>query len=271
MAKSTTARKKSTAKTAVKKSPTKTVSKTASAKKIVTRKVAPKKNVQKTTKTVEKINMQPSAKLPTFTEVFNKRTMIIFAAVLLIGLAYTFRGVLFAATVNGQPITRLKIMSEAEKSQGATILETLIMDSLIEQSAREKGVTVSDEEVNAQIEEYKQEMADSGQDFDQILEMQGLSMKELQRLVRQQKVVEVLVGAEIEVTDEQIDEYLEENKDFLPEDMEEAELREMVEQQLKNQLLSEQYQQWSTDLKNDAKINYFGKYVQEEESLSLEQ
>ena len=238
-------------------------------KKTVAKKVAPKA-MKKKSESVKSVQTQPATQLPTFTEVFNKKTILILGAVLLIGLAYSFRGLVIAATVNGLPITRFKIMTEAEKTQGTAILDSLVMDALIEQTAREKGVQISDDEVNAQIEEYRQEMADSGQDFDQILEMQGLSMKELERLVRQQKVVQALIGSEIEITQEQIDEYIEENKDFLPEDMEEEELRQLVEDQLKNQQMSENYQQWSTDLRNNAKIEYFGKYVQEDQALSLQ-
>jgi len=180
--------------------------------------------------------------------------------VTLIGLAYIFRGFFIAAMVNGQPISRLKIVKEAEKMQGTQILENYVMEALIEQKARAQGIQISDEVVNEQIEEIKQSVADQGQDFDQLLSLQGLTMAELQRQIRMQQMIEVMVGAEIEVSDEKIAEYLESNKDFLPEDMEQEELEELAKQQLQQQEMSQKYQEWMDKLKEEANLRYFVNY-----------
>lgn len=202
-------------------------------------------------------------KLPSFTEIMNTKTITVLGIIMLIGLAYSLRGFFLGAMVNGQPITRFTIMKEAEQAQGVQILDGLVMETLIVQKAREQGVQISDDVITTKIDEYRKNFADSGQDFDQLLEMQGLTMDKIKHQVEIQLLVEALISTDIEVTDEQVDQYLEENKEFLPEDMSAEELRELVVDQLKQQELSTRYQAWTQELRDQAKIEYFGQYVQE--------
>jgi len=202
-------------------------------------------------------------KMPSFTEIMNTKTLTVLGIILLIALVYSLRGFFLGAIVNGQPITRFKIMKEAEQAQGVQILDGLVMETLIVQKAREQGVQISDAAIMAKIDEYRKNFAESGQDFDQLLEMQGLTMDKIKNQVKIQMLVEALISTDIEVTDEQVNQYLEENKEFLPEDMSEEELRELVVDQLKQQELSARFQDWTQKLRDQAKIEYFGHFVQE--------
>src|SRR5690349_4974212 len=60
-------------------------------------------------------------------------------------LLYYARGVFVAAVVNGQPISRLSVVREAEKQSGKQSLETIIRNTLVEQEAKKLNVTVSDQ------------------------------------------------------------------------------------------------------------------------------
>ncbi len=267
-ASSSKAKSKVKSKTTAPKAQTKKTTKSPSAKK-TTAKSSEKKSEKKVSakveevkkETAQKANISPTApNLPSFSEVFNKQTIIILLVVAGLGLLYIFRGQFFAAMVNGKPITRIKIMTEAEKMQGQQVLDNLVMESLIQQKARETGVQISDEVVNAQIDQIKEDVTAQGQDFDQLLAFQGFTMDELRHQIRLQQTVEALVSADIETTDEEIDAYIEENSDFLPEEMTDEELRELVSEQLQQQKLSERYQQWSEGLREEANIQYFGQY-----------
>src|SRR5258706_5499792 len=57
-------------------------------------------------------------------------------------LLFYGRGIFVAAVVNGQPISRLAVVKDAEKQSGKTSLETIIRNTLIEQEARKAKVTV---------------------------------------------------------------------------------------------------------------------------------
>ncbi len=200
-----------------------------------------------------------------FAPVLNTPTIVALVVIILIGLAYIFRGYYIAALVNGQPISRLNIMQESEKRQGAQILEQQVLEQLVIQKAREEGIQISDELVDTQIDQIKQEVAAQGQDFEQLLQMQGMTEEELRRQIRLQQMVEQLVGSEVQVTDEEVEQYLEANSEFLPEESSQEELEEIARQQLEQQKLSNQYQDWIEQLKQDARIQYFVDYAPEEE------
>ena len=220
------------------------------------------KQTMKATKKASPVKPSPKTKvMETLKPVFNKQTKTALIIVLVIGLAYIFRGQFIAAMVNGQPIWRYKVIKQAENAQGPQILDNLVLEALIVQKAKATGVVVADEAVNAQIDEIKQNVTDQGQDFDQLLAAQNLTMAELQRQIRIQQMVETMAMSDSQVTDEQIAQFLEENKDYLPEDSTEAELQDLARQQLEQQALSEQYQQWITDLKTQAKIQYMVDYA----------
>lgn len=261
------AAKKASAK---KSSPKKSTNSAASKKDKVESKREKEKNKSAGKKDAEKKIVPSAPTLPSFSEVFNKKTVIILLIVIGLGLLYILRGQFLAAMVNGKPITRLKIMTEAEKMQGQQVLDNLVMESLIQQKAREKGVQISDELVDAQIDQIKEDVTAQGQDFEQLLAFQGFTMDELRHQIRIQQTVEALVSADIELTEEEIEEYIEDNKDFLPEEMTDEELRELVVEQLQQQKLSERYQQWSEDLRDEANIQYFGQYdVQMQDAMML--
>jgi len=68
---------------------------------------------------------QPSmlAKIRKF---FSVKTSVIIAAVVVIGaLAFYYKGLFIAATVNGVPISRLSIIEQLEKSSGKATLEAI--------------------------------------------------------------------------------------------------------------------------------------------------
>ena len=80
---------------------------------------------------------------------------LIFIVLVLVSLLYLGRSYLFAALVGGHPITRLQLISELEKRGGKEELDSLITKELISQEAKRKGITVSDEEINTEVERIK--------------------------------------------------------------------------------------------------------------------
>ncbi len=232
-------------------------------KKAEMKKQEKKNNAKDKEKTAKAAKISPLSKikkqeLPK--PVLSKTTIILLILVLLIGLAYIFRSLFIAVMVEGRPISRLKVIREAEKNAGPQILDQLVTEALIEQKAQEQGIQISDEAVDAQIEEIKESVAGQGQDFDQLLEMQGLTINELRRQIKMQLAVDAMVGADVQIDEEAIAEYLENNRDFLPEDLSDEELDDLAEQQLQQQKMGEKYQEWMDELKEEANIQYFVDY-----------
>jgi foldase protein PrsA len=177
--------------------------------------------------------------------------------IILIGGLYYFRGQFISATINGQPIWRLSLIRELEQQAGKDTLESLITKTLILQEAKKQKITATKEEIDQKMKELEENFTSQGQNLDQLLEAQGLTRDQLREQVEIQLIIEKIVGEEVEVTDQELDEYIEANQDFFPEDSDPEETRASVREQLKQEKTNEKIQSWLESLRNDAKINYF--------------
>lgn len=180
--------------------------------------------------------------------------------VLLSYLALEYRGLVVAASVNGTPISRLSVVQEAEAQLGQQTLENLVNQELIRQKAESSHTTVSQEEIDARITEIEESVTASGQTLDSLLSLQGMTREMLSDQIKTQLTVEKLLAGDVTVTDEEVNTYLEENKEFLPEGQSEEENKNQAKEQLRQQKLSERFSTWISELKNEAKINYYVNY-----------
>lgn len=185
-----------------------------------------------------------------------KSYVILLVTVVVLGLLlWFFRSLFVAATVNGQPISRLSVVREAEKQSGSQVLSMLVRNTLIEQEAKKQNVTVSEKEVDDQIKKLESNLQKQGQKLDQALKMQGMTREDLRKIIRLDQMVSKMVGKDINITDKQVNEYIEKNKDALPQGQNEAQLKTSVKEQLRQQQLNEKVRTWLEKLQKDAKIN----------------
>jgi foldase protein PrsA len=114
------------------------------------------------------------------------------------------------ATVNGASISRADYDAKLEASpQGKSIFNQMVQGLLIDQYAKDNNINISDADVAAKEDEIKSKYP-PGQ-FEQILKSQNLTEADVQRILRQQLVVEKAVGANVKVTDADIKAYLDKN------------------------------------------------------------
>lgn len=178
----------------------------------------------------------------------------------LIALAFKYRGIFVAATVNGQPISRIQVVKEAEKQSGKQVINNLVRNNLIEQEAKKQNISVSEQEVNSEIKKVESNLSKSGQKLDQVLQVQGLTRMDLRKLIRLDKLVGKMVGKDVKISDAQVSDYIAKNKDSLPQEQTEAQLKLTVTNQLKQQELSTKVQTWLSNLQSKAKVQYFVQY-----------
>lgn len=238
----------------------KTTPATKSTVKTAPKKVAPKKPAAKVSapaKTVEKTqSVQPKAPLKV-----KKSYVVLVLAILVVGAAlYFLRSFFVAAVVNGQPISRLEVVSQTEKQAGKQALSTLVRNSLIEQEAKKNNVSISDKEVSEEIKKLEGTLSKQGQKLDQVLQVQGMTREDLNKLIKLDKLVAKMVGKDVTVTDKEVDEYVEKNKDLLPKDQDPKTFRQGVAEQLKQQKTNEKVKTWLEDLQNKSKVIYFVQY-----------
>lgn len=188
------------------------------------------------------------------------KIVIIIVVIIALGvLAYVFKGLFIAATVNGSPISRLAIIRELEKASGKDLLDSLIVKKLVQNEANAKKIVVSDDEINGEIKKIEDQVIAQGATLDAALAAQGMSMEDLRKQIIFQKEVEKLVADKINVTDEEVEQYIKDNAISIPEGQEATTIAQ-IKDELRNQKLSTEANVLIAALKSQVKIRYFVNY-----------
>ncbi|MBW4841321.1 MAG: peptidylprolyl isomerase [Paenibacillaceae bacterium] len=116
------------------------------------------------------------------------------------------------ATVNGVEITKDRLFDELAASGGEQALTNLINQELVNQEATKKNITVTDADIDAEIESYKTQFG-SEDALNQALVQYGMTLDDLRKQVVMELKLTKLLEPQIKVTDEQIKETFESYKD----------------------------------------------------------
>lgn len=182
-------------------------------------------------------------------------------AIILIVVALFFaKGIFVAATVNGSPISRLSVIQELEKQGGKQTLESLIDKKLIETELNKQKVSVTKEEVDAEIEKIKTQVTAQGGTLEVALAQQGMTEEKLREQIMIQKKLEKLLADKVTVTEADIDTYIKDSKVTPPKDLKMEDFRKQISDQLKQQKFQQEAQKWVSDLTASAKIKYYVNY-----------
>lgn len=184
---------------------------------------------------------------------------ILAALALVLGLLYYFKDLFVVATVNGRPVTRLAVIQELERENGKSVVDNLVTKSLIEQEAAKKGITVSSDDVNAELSKIETDLQAQGQTLDQVLQTQGLTKSDVEENLRIKLYIEKILADKVQVSEDDVKKYYEDNKSLYGNSKYE-DVKSQIESSLKQQKLQEQYQTWLDDLKSKSTINYFKSY-----------
>jgi len=184
----------------------------------------------------------------------NSPWQVIRVVVLVLGVGFLFRTKIVTAWVNGKPIYRSAYVRELETQAGEQILDTLVTKELIMQAAKENKITITKEELAEEMKAVEELADQQGLTLEKLLELQGISKSQLTEEIKLQKMIEKIVGQDVEVSDEEISQSLEENRQFLDATATEAELKETVTNQLEQQKLTEKVREWIGKLQQEAKV-----------------
>lgn len=172
-----------------------------------------------------------------------------------VALLYINRGLLVAATVNGEPISRIEVVSEIEKRFGRQALDSIITEKLVLQELRSKNMSVSETEIQDEIKKIEERVKASGQDLATLLTFQGMSMEDLRKQIVVAKAAEKILADKVTVSDQEIADYIKSNASSLPEGMSEEDQKAEVKDQLTQQKLSTEFNTMVEELRAKAKIN----------------
>lgn len=116
------------------------------------------------------------------------------------------------ATVNGENVTRQQLNDYMLDQVGKQALNVMIQDTLINQEVAKAGVTITDADVEAELESFKKGFP-SENEFTMYMMQNGLALENLKdQLEANLKITKVLEPT-ITIKDEDIKKYYDENKD----------------------------------------------------------
>lgn len=219
-----------------------------SPKEKLSKKKSTKVSGEKTTENLVATNLS-EVKISKLIPVGLKSRLFIALAILIFGLLFFLGSKYFVvAWVDKQPITRVEYYKALESKYGKDQREQLIVEKLVLDEARQKGISVSNDELNVEIKRIQDQQGGQAQ-LNQLLQMQNISQNEFSKLVMLQLLRQKLFGGSITVTDDEVSKYMDQNKDQLPQVNSQdassaAKLKDQIKEQIKQQKINSAFSSW---------------------------
>lgn len=143
-----------------------------------------------------------------------KRLYWIFAALITAALitVLSFLPKEQVAKVNGESISKNELYEQLLAQYGAEALDNLIIDKIIEQEMKKEKLEVTAEELKEELTAYMDSYGGE-EAFAEMLAASGIEMDAIERNIEKYLVTKKLLTARIEISDEEMKVYFEENKD----------------------------------------------------------
>ncbi len=178
--------------------------------------------------------------------------------VLVLGfLAYLNAGLFLVALVNNKPVWRTELIKQLEKQGGKQVTDMLVNKLLIYQEASKKGVSVSEQDVEAEYKKLEDQFKSQGTSLQDVMALQGLKESDLKEELEFSLLLKKLLADKVAVSDDEAKDYFNKNKEMFEKGKTFDELKEQIKSFLSNQKMSQSYQSFLEELKSSSKIRYF--------------
>jgi foldase protein PrsA len=120
------------------------------------------------------------------------------------------------AKINGDAISKDELYDVMVKQYGAAAVEQLIADKIVAAEAKKEKISITDEDLDKEVEQLKQSYG--GEEvFNQVLASNNTTVDVLKDELKNYLTMRKLIEPQIEISDEEIKTYFDENKDSLGE------------------------------------------------------
>jgi len=194
-------------------------------------------------------------KLPIINYKPTKRDYIIAAVLALLILAFYKKSWFVAALVNNQPITTAELNQQLHKKYKEQVLSQMINEELLSQEAAKKGIVIQQSQIDEKMKKLEDQYG-GAETLSAILSQQGMTREDLINQTKIQLLVEALYGAEASPSAEEVEKFMEDNKDT-PEATDSAKFREIALEETKQEKLSKLFSERFQVIKEAAKIQIF--------------
>ncbi len=175
------------------------------------------------------------------------------------------------AKVNDEVITKEELHDFLVQQNGIQALDTLIAEKVLDLEIEKANIEISDEEVKKEIDNLKQQYG--GEEvFNSTMESYGITLEDMEKDIRMNMQINKLLEPRIEISDEEMKSFFEENKDTLSEKEQvsashilvetEAKALEVKEKLSSGEAFSELAKEYSIDEANKeqgGELGFFGR------------
>lgn len=155
------------------------------------------------------------------------------------------------AWVDNKPITRVELINSLQNRYGKDMTEELIVENLLLSEAAKRKIAISTDDINKEIKNLEDKNGGSDK-FNQMLTTNGLTRNDLSKLLRIQLIREKMFSNGTEVSDKELQEYIDQNKEQLPEVTEEV--KTSLKDQLKQQKMATNFNNWLSENLKSARV-----------------
>ncbi len=213
----------------------------------------------KTRKGVNLIKNLKNDKITKLAKILPKAALIVLVVSLFFVLGsffYQYKGLLVPAIVNKQPIISLKWYQRLINQYGKTTLDQLIVEKLIFDEAKKRKITIAQSEIDQEINKVKENLG-SETKLLEALKQQNMKMSDLRERIKLQLIATKLVEEKVNITEAEVDKYIQDNKNYLPQTDDQNKQKEEIKQFLRDQKIAEEIQSLVNELKQSANITIF--------------
>lgn len=182
--------------------------------------------------------------------------IVLLGGLLIIG-AKKYKSIIIAGKVNGKPITRWELEKALNARYAKSTFDDLAGNVLVQQLTAQNQVTVTDDEVNKEIDATTQRLGGK-EALQATLDRMGYTNTRFQDEMRIQVLVKKLAEKviKVEITDDEIMKFFQDNKTLFPKKTFD-EAKEDIRQNLLQQKTQQQFTAWFQDQKKKASIQSY--------------
>lgn len=185
----------------------------------------------------------------------NKTIYLILLAIGIVLLFIFKKDWFIAATVNNTPITNLELQQKLNQQFKSQTLNQMINEKIILQEAAKSGVAPTQQEIDQKISEIETKVG--GKDaMGALLTQQNTTLESLKNQIRLELIVSKLYEKEATVSAEEVQKFIEENKQML-QSTDSASLEKEAEETLKQQKLTQIFSEKFQEIRQKANIKIF--------------
>ncbi len=185
----------------------------------------------------------------------SKKSWLIILIIGILILAVYKKSLFLAALVNGSPITNLELQMKLNEQFRTQTLNQLVNEKILMDEARKSNNIPSEQEIDKKIAELETQVG--GKDaLDTLLSQQGQTRSGLRDQVKLQLVISKLYDKEATVSADEVTKFIEQNGSTL-QSTDSAKQQEEATNLLKQQKLTQIFNQKFQDLRSKAKIQIF--------------